>query len=152
MTVFDIEAELEAIAGALEIRQIDYAVCGGVAVAIHGHPRATTHIDLVVAPESLDAVLETVSALGYDLAAAPMRFASGIEVRRVSRLQAGEAFTLDLMPVTDVLRPAWDSRERVTWRGRKLGVVSRDGLVLMKRLAGRAQDLADLEALGVGDD
>jgi hypothetical protein len=34
-------------------RQIDYAVCGGWAMAIHGAPRATVDIDLLVSPENL---------------------------------------------------------------------------------------------------
>jgi len=40
-----------------------------------------------------------------------------------------------------------------TWAGQPLWVVSREGLVQMKRLAGRTQDLADIERLlGETDD
>ncbi|HEY0709365.1 MAG TPA: hypothetical protein VGG33_21325 [Polyangia bacterium] len=38
MNFFD---ELQAVLGALEASGIDYALCGGVALAIHGAPRAT---------------------------------------------------------------------------------------------------------------
>jgi hypothetical protein len=152
MATFDIDAELEAIVRALTARRLPYAVCGGIAVAVHGHPRATTDIDIIVAAETVDAVVETVRGLGYTLEAAPMRFSSGIEVRRISRVESGELFTLDLMPVTDVLREVWDGRAQVTWRGQPLHIVSREGLIRMKRLASRAQDLADLEALGADDE
>lgn len=42
----------------------------------------------------------------------------------------------------------WRSRLEVAWEGRVLFVVSREGLIAMKRLAGRPQDLADIAALG----
>jgi hypothetical protein len=151
MAIFDIDAELEAITRALEDGQIDYALCGGIAVAVHGYPRATVDIDLIVTRESLAAALAVARGLGYLVEAGPMRFASGVEVRRVSRLESGEVFTLDLMPVTGVLEDVWQGRQQVSWRGRPLRVVSRDGLIKMKRLAGRSQDLADLAALGADD-
>jgi hypothetical protein len=150
MTVFDIDAELQAVVRGFEAHGILYAICGGVAVAVHGHPRATTDIDLIVDPLALDDARAILRGLGYSLEAAPMSFASGIEVRRISRVEAGEIFTLDLIPVTDPIRDVWEHRIEVTWRGRPMRVVSREGLIAMKRLAGRSQDLADLEALGAG--
>lgn len=46
----------------------------------------------------------------------------------------------------------WERRECVEWEGTSLWVVSRDGLVQMKRLAGRLQDLADIEKLEAPDE
>jgi hypothetical protein len=37
----------------------------------------------------------------------------------------------------------------VEWEGRRVSIVSRDGLALMKSLAGRDQDLTDLKQLGI---
>jgi hypothetical protein len=44
--VFDLYEEFKAIVSALEEHRIDYAVCGGLALAVHGLPRATVDIDL----------------------------------------------------------------------------------------------------------
>lgn len=152
MAIFDIEAELGAIATALNQQGIEYAVCGGVALAVHGHPRATKDIDVIVAETSVERARATLRALGYTLEAAPMRFSSGIEVRRVSRVESGELFTVDLLVITPAIEEVWRGRQVVMWRELPLGVVSRDGLIRMKRLAGRPQDLADLAALGAGDE
>ena len=45
----------------------------------------------------------------------------------------------------------WAERESYAWEGTTLTVVSRDGLLAMKRIAGRTQDLADIERLSGGD-
>ena len=57
--------------------------------------------------------------------------------------------TVDLLLVTPVLEDVWASREVFEWEGRRVTVVSLAGLTKMKRMAGRDQDLADLENLGV---
>lgn len=43
----DLIAELEAVLGALAREQIEYALCGGIALSVHGHVRATTAKDLL---------------------------------------------------------------------------------------------------------
>jgi hypothetical protein len=40
----DLVGELNLIVNALEESGLDYALCGGIAVAIHGYPRATRDI------------------------------------------------------------------------------------------------------------
>ena len=59
--------ELVAIVFALERAKIDYAVCGGMAVAIHGLARATKDIDLLILREDLVRVQDVVRGLGFIL-------------------------------------------------------------------------------------
>jgi len=47
--------ELLKIVVRLDKAGIDYALCGGLAVAVHGHPRMTKDIDILIRPESLEA-------------------------------------------------------------------------------------------------
>lgn len=88
--------ELHAIAAALIGAGVRHAICGGVAVTIHGATRSTKDIDILIAPDDVPAAMEVVLPQG----------------------------------------PLW--------------VVPRDVLLTMKRMAGRNQDLADLEKLGPG--
>ena len=46
--MLDLYEEFRAVVTALEDRDIDYAVCGGLAVAVYTEPRATVDIDLLV--------------------------------------------------------------------------------------------------------
>lgn len=70
------------------------------------------------------------------------------EVQRVSKTEPGSdaMLSLDLLVVGASLDPVWRDRCRLRVGDREMVVVSRSGLATMKRLAGRAQDLADLAA------
>jgi hypothetical protein len=152
----DLVAELLAIARALGASNLPYAVCGGVAVTIHGAVRSTKDIDLLVRREDRTAVLAKVGELGFVLEALPMVFGAGTEaareVQRVSKPGGGTLLTLDLLFVDSIYAQIWDRRERVDWEGTPLWVVSREGLIRMKRIAGRLQDLADIEKLEAPDE
>ena len=144
----DIEQELWALTRALDAAGVAYAVCGGLALAVHGHPRATKGIDLVVQVEALAAAQAVARACGFVLEALPMRFEqSGIEVRRVSKLTGSELLMLDLLLANEALQPVWQSRFAFPWRDGTIWCVSRAALVSMKLAAGRPQDLADVARL-----
>jgi hypothetical protein len=44
---------------------IDYALCGGLAVAIYGYSRFTKDIDLIIKPEDLHSAKEHLGEIGY---------------------------------------------------------------------------------------
>ena len=155
----DLIAELEAVLDALAGATIEYALCGGLAVAVHGHPRATMDIDIMVPPDQLAMALRAVQAIGFDLPTRTMTFGlrTGMprEIQRVSKNEptTGGLLSLDLLVVGAALADAWADRISVRWRDRDLSIVSRGGLIAMKRLAGRPQDLADIAILeGATDD
>jgi hypothetical protein len=149
--VFDIYAELAAIVDAFATRRVEHAVCGALALAVHGKPRATKDIDVLVAPHALESAKKTLRGLGYDIAAAPRTFRSGVTVHRVSRVESKELFTVDLILADGAVSAAMDDRIQLPWGERSIWVVSRSALVAMKRLADRPQDRADLVALGADE-
>ncbi len=143
----DLFEETVGLLSDLERRGIPYAVAGAVALAIHGVPRATTDIDLLVQPHDLDAVLGVARARRFGIEALPMKFSDGLEVRRVTKTEGADMLTLDLLLVNQNLEPVWTSRERVLTERGEFWVVSRQGLIQMKAWAGREQDLADIRRL-----
>jgi hypothetical protein len=152
----DVITTLDAVVDALNIANVAYALCGGLAVNLHGHVRATRDIDLLLPRDQLDRARAALRPLGFDIDAGPIPFGIGTDrervLYRVSRIVGAQLSTIDLMVVTPVLEPAWASRVCARWRGRDVWTVSLDGLARMKRLAGRPQDLADLENLGLDRD
>lgn len=139
--------EFKSITSALNAAGIEYAVCGGWAMAIHGLPRATMDIDLLVLAEDIGRLWEIAKEIGYDVEGLPLHF--DIEIRRISKIdrESKKLITLDLLLVADNTLDIWAAREEVKWREGSTWVVSKDGLIKMKRIAGRTQDMADIEKL-----
>jgi len=153
--MLDLYEELRSLIAALDQHEIDYALCGGIALAIYDRPRATVDIDLLIAADSLDEVVEVAKALEYTVRGLDMSFANDtIEMRRVSKIdqETGFVLSLDLLLVMPKIQQIWDSRVRADWEGGKLSVVSREGLIALKKLGGRPQDFADISTLMEDED
>jgi hypothetical protein len=148
--VFDLYEEFKSIIAALEERGIDYAVCGGLAMAVHGLARATVDIDLLILGEDVDAVKASAKELGYAIDALPMTFAKGaIEIRRVSKIdpETGIVLSLDLLLVTPQIVGVWATRLQVNWDEGVLSVLAPKGLIELKSFRGSGQDLDDIKRL-----
>lgn len=52
---------------ALQAADVPFAICGGLAVAIHGFVRATKDIDLLIPASAIDAAKNAVKPLGFSL-------------------------------------------------------------------------------------
>lgn len=152
----DLYEELMGLVTSLDRAGIRYAICGGLAVAIHGHPRLTKDIDVLVHPEDEDRALKIAEGAGYDAPSLPMEFGARTDspriVTRVTKLEGEDVLSLDFIRAAGWLAPVLDSRVAAEWEDRRIPVVSRHGLALMKRVANRPQDRADLEVLGLDDE
>jgi hypothetical protein len=140
--------EFKSITGALNDAGIDYAVCGGWAMAIHGLPRATIDIDLLVLGDDLERAWDMAKQLGYDVEGLPLHFGE-IEIRRISKIdpESKRLFTLDFLLVTPPLNEVWYGRELIEWEDGKTWVVSKSGLIELKKISGREQDILDIGKL-----
>jgi hypothetical protein len=150
----DLFEQFGRVVDALNERGVPFAVCGGVAVNLLGHVRATRDIDLLLPREQVDPVRDLVKPLGFVLRSGRIPFGEGTpnarELWRVSKAEGPSLLSLDLMVVMPVYESIFASRVRTQWRGRAFDVVSAQGLIAMKRLAGRPQDLADIAVLEAG--
>jgi len=148
--MLDLFDEFTALTSTLNERGVAYAVCGGLALAVHGLPRATIDIDLLIPAAALADVLAIAAEKGYTSPAKTMTFAKGaIQIHRRPKADppSGDILSLDLLVVTPAIAAVWDEREELEWQQGKLWTVSRTGLIALKRLRGSAQDVADIEGL-----
>ena len=140
--------EFSKLISAVEEAELEYAVCGGLALAIHGFPRATIDIDLLIRAESLERAFEIGKENGYNIHGLDISFKErAVEIRRVSKIIGEDVLSLDLLLVTAFIEDVWETRENVQFLGKQLSVVSREGLIKLKKLAGRPQDLADIHRI-----
>ena len=149
----DLYTEFYALTNALFAANVPYALCGGVAVAIHGYPRFTRDIDLLILPEDERRVLDVAEQRQFIFESGRMPRgevnASDWEIVRVSKVVGEDLLSLDLLLVGPSIQSVWDSRGTAAFNGRQIPVVSREGLKKLKLLAGRKQDLLDIEQLGL---
>ncbi len=147
----NLQHELLVVVAALEAEQLNYAVCGGLAVAIHGFPRHTKDIDILIRESDLEAVKKVAASVGFDVESGLIRFQTGTpteqRVYRLVKMEGTEHLMLDLILVTSMLEQTWSSRIRLMLNDQPMNVVSHGGLLMMKRLAGRPIDQIDLARL-----
>jgi hypothetical protein len=151
----DILEEFTQLVDKLEAKHIEYATCGGLALAVHGFVRATIDIDFLIREEDLGSAFAVARSLGYDIEGLPLDFDTGqFKLRRLSKINAEtkSILTVDFILVTEKISDVWDGREHVEWGSGSAWVVSRSGLIKMKTTAGRDQDLVDIRRLEETDD
>ena len=140
-----------AVVEALGRAGVPFAVCGGLAMSIHARPRTTIDIDLLVPPDAVPRLVEAVRPLGFVAREnAPSRLAGGrIVLHRLSRIVSGDpdVLMLDVIETGADTEQVWANRESANWDGLSVTVVSRAGLIALKRLRNSAQDQADIAAL-----
>ena len=148
MAALDLFAELTRLLQAFEQRGVEYAVCGGVALAIHGVPRATKDIDVMGRLTDRDVIREVARNSGFVFESLPMTFSSsGVTIQRFTKILDGQPLMLDVLFADGPLEAVWETRQRMAWQGGQLTVVSREGLITLKLAAGRPQDLVDVQRL-----
>lgn len=141
-------SDFDDLFAALNDAGVEYLVVGAHALAAHGHVRATKDLDVWVraSTENAAKVMKALEAFGAPTARVTARdFASpgivyqiGVAPIRVDILTAIDGVTFE---------EAWPRRVASRYGERPIAVLSREDLVRNKTAAGRAQDLADLEAL-----
>lgn len=141
--------ELSQLISALDENEIEYAVCGGLALTIHGFVRASYGFDILIQADSIKKACEIARRNGYKKSEFSKSFEkSSVEIRCVSKIdEDGEILPLKFLLVNPKVEDVWETRGKLIWQDKNLTVVSREGLIKMKTLAGRAKDLIDIDRI-----
>jgi hypothetical protein len=107
--MLDITDELRKLVAKLDEQKIEYALCGGMAMGVHGFARTTIDIDLLILSESLEAAIAITRDLGYTIRGKDLSFKNGAIEIRVSQIdpETGDILPLDFLLVTPELREIW---------------------------------------------
>ena len=141
---------------------VRFVIVGGVAVILHGVPRTTADLDLVVdlEPANLRRLISAMNRLGYQpKAPVDAQDLSDPDKRKLWIHEKGmRAFTFHLpgKPLADIdilidspvdFASLTARAEHVDAGGLRLRIASIADLIRMKEVAARDQDLADADAL-----
>lgn len=156
-------AAFEAVAQALDAAEVRYLVAGGLAVNAHGYIRLTMDIDIVIALDdtNIHRTFQALEQIGYrpGVQIDAEAFAQPAQRERWRDEKGMQVlnFQSDAFPGTSVdvfVYEPFDFADeyKVAMRGELMpGIVARfvsiPTLIAMKRVAGRARDLDDIQHL-----
>ncbi len=132
-------------------RAVQYALAGGWAFSALVEPRATTDIDLLMLVEqpSREGLQSLFSSLFNSTVVhpAPMVF-QGVSIWRCVGIAGDQEVVVDVLLADSVyLRTALARRRTVAFGTLQVPILTIEDLVVLKTLAGRLQDRADLEKI-----
>jgi hypothetical protein len=147
---------------ALYKNKVRYLLVGGLAVNLHGVPRTTHDIDIIISTDRAN-VLKAISILkklGYvpRLPVDPEEMADADKVKDWAENRNLKAFSFchkeDSYKVIDIdlvhpldFEKAFKNKAVKETRNVKIYLASIDDLVAMKKASGRPQDMSDIELL-----
>lgn len=128
---------------------VEYLVVGAVALAYHGFPRYTGDLDVLIRNSPNNAKRLEAALAEFGLAALGLKASDFVGSYRVVQLGVAPN-RIDLLTSLTGLTfdEAWVHRIETVMDGTRVNLIGRDALIRNKRLTGRTQDKADLEALG----
>lgn len=134
-----------------ERRNVQYALAGGWAFSALVEPRATTDIDVLILldPPSRETIQSLVSSVFTSaiIHSAPMKL-RGISIWRCTGIRDNQEMVVDLLLADSAfLHSALVRRRQIVFGGQIVCVLTLEDLMVMKMIAGRLQDLADLEKI-----
>ena len=132
-------------------RGLNYALAGGWAFSALVEPRATTDIDLLMLVEQPSREgIQSLLSPQFDSTVvhpAPMRF-QGISIWRAVGIRGDQEVVVDfLLADSEYLRTALARRRVVAFDALQVPILTLEDLILLKTIAGRLQDRADLEKI-----
>jgi hypothetical protein len=143
--------ELYRLTEAFTKCHLEYAVCGGLALAIHGRPRLTVDIDIVVVADDIKKATEIAATVGFNDVSGWVQLPPnkvGIDrLYRLNKFSGAEFLTLDLLEADSPNNSIFADRETFDVEGRLIQSLSRAALIAMKRDSDRTKDKLDVELL-----
>lgn len=135
---------------ALVGEDVDFVIVGAYALALHGVPRSTGDLDILVRPTeqnaervwralaAFGAPVETAGVTSADFATPGVVYQVGQPPRRIDILTEISGVTFE---------EAWASRESVSLEDRTIPFIGRAEFIRNKEATGRPKDLADVSRL-----
>jgi len=138
---------LKDVFSSLQRHKVRYIVIGGIAAVLHGVPRATFDLDILIEakPENVKNLLKAF--LDARLGTAALTTPEELLSQEITIFK--DRVRIDVQTSTPGLKfeEAWERRETMEYQKQKFYVVSREDLISSKRAAGRPVDLEDVRLL-----
>lgn len=130
-------------------RKVKYVVIGGIAAVLHGVPRATFDLDILIEASSDNAQQLLDALTDANFATASLITADELLANEITIFK--DRVRIGVQTSTPGLRfgDAWEKRVTMKYQGQEFYVAAKDDVIASKRAAGRPTDLEDIRMLEV---
>jgi hypothetical protein len=147
--MLDLAPDFDEFFASLTAHEVEFIVVGGYALALHGVPRYTGDIDVLIAPSIENAERLIAALVSFGFPAEHLTPAQLIEPARMLQMGTEPVQIHVMAEISGVTwAEAWAGREMARCGTRDLPFLGRREFIRNKHASGRLKDLADLEALG----
>jgi hypothetical protein len=141
--------DLREFIASLNSNRIDYVVVGGYALALHGHPRFTGDIDVLIRASAENAARMERILVEFGFGSLGLTAADFLSEHQIVQLGHPPNRIDILTSISGVsFDEVWNGKLTTDLDGLPVHYIGRDSLIKNKRAVGRLQDRADIEALG----
>jgi predicted nucleotidyltransferase len=139
--------QLKDVFSSFQKHEVKYVIIGGIASVLHGVPRATFDLDILIeaSPANTQALLTSLIEAGLGTAA--LATVDQVLAHEITIFK--DRVRIDVQTSTPGLEfeNAWKNREEMDFQGQAFFVVSKADLISSKKAAGRKIDLEDVHLL-----
>jgi len=138
---------LEGVFRSFQHHDVKYVVIGGIAAILHGVPRATFDLDILIeaTPDNAQRLLDALLDAGLGTAA--LTSPGDVLANEITIFK--DRVRVDVQTSTSGLlfADAWSHRKTVAYQGQEFFILTKEDLIRSKRAAGRPVDLEDVRLL-----
>ncbi len=139
--------QLQGVFSSLQKHEVKYVVIGGIAAVLHGVPRATFDLDILIeaTPANAEKLLRALVDAG--LGTASLITAAELLAHEITIFKDRVRVDVQTRTPGIAFEDAWKRRETMDFGGQVFYVLSKADLIASKRAAGREVDLEDVRLL-----
>ena len=129
--------------------KVKYVVIGGIAAVLHGVPRATFDLDILIEASRDNVNRLLASLLDANLGSAALITTDELLANEITVFK--DRVRIDVQTSTPGLKfeNAWKNKIKMNYQGQNFYVVSKSDLIASKLSAGRKIDLEDVKMLSI---
>ncbi len=149
----DLAPDFDEFCALLLDRRVEFVIVGARALAVHGAPRYTGDLDILVRPTTDNAERLIAAIHSFDCPDIPMTAAQFVSPRTVLEMGVPPV-QIHIMSAVDGVTwdEVWNGRLDATFGSRIVPFIGREEFLKNKRAAGRLKDLAAIDALSDPED
>jgi Nucleotidyltransferase of unknown function (DUF6036) len=143
---------LKDVFKSFELCNVKYVVIGGIAAILHGVPRATFDLDILIDATEKNAkkLLQALEKAG--LGTATLTTPAEVVDNEITIFK--DHIRIDVQTSTPGITfdCVWQNRKKLNYRGQEFFILSREDLIKSKKASGRKVDLEDVMLLEIASD